>query len=243
MKFPSLPSSASSSASSALLVCGQEPDILTVPDRPLLYCPFSYRDIAMELDEFFAKTFPTENDILSEPVNTQESYSRVFAYVIPVIPEIQRLVTDNPYQGFQNIFTLVRTDGIVIADIVGPTIDRDCGDLEAVMVQTRSSPYVLDNIQTIRYDAPTDPDVPSTILNGQVYPNLKVYSNIPKIDEFEPFTTRLEFIQAGLRPYGYTSRPGIYVRGQLYCVARLLTFRSGIQIFRRLSYLRTPPVV
>lgn len=227
---------------SPLLECDEILPILTVPDTKILYCPFSYRDIALELDAFIEKTFDAQNRILSEPVNTQDTYTRAFTYFTP---KIQALVQDVRYPGFQKIFTMVRTDGIVIADIVGPTVNGTGGDLNAVMVQTQSYPTVLTNIKTIRYDAPTDPDVPTTIDNARWFPNLKVYSTPldAPVDIFEPFTTRLEFQQAGSQPYGYTSRPGIYVTGQLYCVAKLLSFSSGVQVFQRLSYLRSPPSV
>ena len=192
----------------------------------------------MELDAFIEKTFEPQNRILSEPVNTQDTYIRAFTYFMP---KIQELVQDIKYPGFQKIFTMVRTDGIVIADIVGPTVNGTGGDVNAVMVQTKSYPTVLTNIQTIRYDASTDPELPSTINNARWFPNLKKYSTPADapVDIFEPFTTRLEFQQAGLQSYGYTSRPGIYVTGQLYCVAKLLSFSSGVQVFQRLSYLRS----
>ena len=134
--------------------------------------------------------------------------------------------------GFSKIFTLVRSDGQVIIDLVDT-------DLEAVMVQIRQTHQTLDHVTVIRYSSKTSPDIPSTLTNATVYSTLKVYSS-GAIDVFDAFTSRTEFIQANVCDYGYSSRPGIYVVGQLYAVARKITFSSGIQVYYRVAYVKSP---
>lgn len=203
-----------------------------LPDSPILYCPFSYADLAVELDGFLAATFPTTDQYAVSPVFDQAVVSELFGDYL--LPAARAFVSHNPYdsQGFSKIFTLIRSDGQVIIDIV----DTDLG---AVMIQTREINQTLTNVSIVRYSSGTAPVLPTPITNATEFSTLKVYSD-GRIDVFDPFTTRTEIIQATACPYGWSSRPGIYVTGQLYCVARKITFSSGIQVFYRVSYLRRP---
>lgn len=209
------------------MVCKKYPS-----KKKILYCPFSYRDIAVELENFINIHYNACNQIMSQPFITQIQYSELFAYLDPFV---KSLILQNPYQelGFQKIFTIVRSDGIVI-------MDKVTSDINAKMVQIEQSNQVLTNVKVKRYDSAEPIVLPTEITNARIQPNLKIYSD-QRIDVFEPFTTRQEFIQVASNKYfGISSRPAIFVIGQLYCVAQKVVWSNGIEAFVRLSYLRVP---
>lgn len=206
-------------------------DLCNLPKSKIMYCPFSYYDLGFELVDFIKKVYPYYDKIVSKKILTQVEVSELFGLLIP---DAQKFVSNNPYSklGFDKIFTLVRADGTV-------TIDITSSDLDAIMVQIEEKNQVLNNVNMIRSNSSIPVNLNSTLNNVNTYSTIKVYSN-QKIDLFEPFTTRVEFIKSSSKCFGISSRPAIYVIGQLYCVATMVTFSNGIQAFFRVSYLRKP---
>jgi hypothetical protein len=200
-------------------------------NKKILYCPFSYRDLGKELIDFVIKVFPYYDKIVSKRIFTEKEVSELFELLIP---DAKKFVLDNPYSnlGFDKIFTLVRADGEV-------TIDITSADLNAIMVQIEQKNQDFSNIKVIRSNSKVPIKLDSSLNNINIYSTIKVYSN-KKIDLFNEFTTRVEFIKSSTECFGFSSRPAIYVIGQLYCVATMVTFSSGIQAFFRVSYLRKP---
>ena len=109
-----------------------------------------------ELVQFIEMVYPTYDAIVSRPFITQKDLNELFGYLLQ---KSREFVLDNPYweQNFDKIFTLVRADGVV-------TIDITSQDLNAIMVQIKQTQQPLTNVSVIRYNSPTNPNIPLTYL-------------------------------------------------------------------------------
>lgn len=203
------------------------------PSRPIPFVPFTYAELATQLDVFIEKVYPFYDFIVTRPYLTQEDVTKLFSYLDK---ESQLFVEENPYfPNFQKIFTLVRNDGIV-------TIDKVSSDPKAFMVLEKQIDQSLNNIVTIRDQSGQIPpfQLPSPLQPVSINGDIKVYTSPERYATFESFSSRLEFLLAAQQTYGWATRAAIYETGQLYCVARLVTFSNTLQLYFRLSYLRKP---
>jgi hypothetical protein len=205
-----------------------------IPTSLIPYTPFSYCDIAKELDVFVDEVYPTLARIADAPLFTVENQQKFYAYLND---KAEQFIATTPYPGFSRILTVVRTDGIVVVDktVINP---------KAVMIGAVTTGNTLNNVTITRQNSGDPLAYPSTLAHVNNFLTLKVYFNkddsIQRYDIFDPFTTRTEFIQANVQDYGWTTRPGIYVPGQIYCVAKAVGFygESTITFFFRVSYYR-----
>lgn len=205
-----------------------------VPTSPIPYTPFSYCDIAKELNVFIEDVYPTLGKIADAPLFTEDLQRQFFAYLNDAA---EQFISTTPYPGFSRILTVVRTDGIVV-------VDKTVMNPKAVMIGATTTGGTLNNVTITRQNTGDPLPYPSTLTNVNNFLTLKVYfsedGSIQRYDIFDPFSTRTEFMQANLQNYGWTTRPGIYVPGQIYCVAKAVGFygKSTITFFFRVCYYR-----
>lgn len=201
------------------------------------YTPFSYCNLAKELDAFVAEVYPTLARIADAPLFTNDLQQQFYEFLNK---KAEQYISTSPYPGFSRILTVVRTDGVVVVDktIVNP---------KAVMLGVVTTDGTLDNARITRQNT-GDPIVyPDTLTPVNTFSTLKVYfepdGSVQKYDVFDAFSTRTEFIQANVQKYGWTTRPGIYIPGQIYCVAKAVGFygESAITFFFRVAYNKSIP--
>lgn len=205
-----------------------------MPTSRIPYTPFSYCDIAKELDEFVADVYGTIAQIADAPLFTPDRQRDFYAFLNA---KAEKFISTSPYPGFSRILTVVRTDGVVV-------VDKTVLNPKAIMLGAVSTDNVLNNIVVTRQNTGDPVPYPSTLTNVNNFLTLKVYFNddesVQRYDIFDAFSTRTEFLQANTQDYGWTTRPGIYVPGQIYCVAKAVGFygKSAITFFFRVSYYR-----
>jgi hypothetical protein len=204
-----------------------------VPTSLIPFTPFSYCSIAHELDMFVNDVYPTLARIAEAPLFTPELQVQFYDYLNE---KAEQFISTSPYPGFSRILTVVRTDGVVVVDktVVNP---------KAIMVGGTSSGGTLTNVTITRQNTGDPLTFPETLTPVNNFLTLKVYfepdgTTVQKYDIFDPFSTRTEFIQANVQKYGWTTRPGIYIPGQIYCVAKAVGFygRNAITFFFRVCY-------
>lgn len=210
--------------------------IPSYPPKSLIpFTPFSFWDIAMELDKFIAEVYPTLSAIAKAPIFTSDLQKQFYEFLNTKAIEF---IQTSPYPGFSRIMTVMRTDGIVV-------VDKTVSYPNAVMIGGFSAGNTLSNVSITRQNTGDPRTYPSEISNVKEYLTLKVYQEgdglIDYYDLFEPFSGRTEFVQANTCTYGWTTRPGIYVPGQLYAVAKAVGFYGAetITFFFRACYNKT----
>lgn len=205
------------------------------PPKTLIpFTPFSFSDIAKELDAFIDDVYPTLAEIANAPIFTPELQKQFYAFLNESAEEFIRT---SPYPGYSRILTVLRTDGVVVVDktIVSPT---------AVMIGGVSRNNKIYDIKITRQNTGNPRPYPQTLYPVNEYITLKVFfkdddqTTVDHYDLFENFGSRTEFIQADTWTYGWTTRPGIYIPGQLYAVAKAVGFygKNTITFFFRVAY-------
>lgn len=209
-----------------------------IPTSRIPYTPFSYCDLSKELDAFVSDVYPTLARIADAPLFTPELQRQFYAFLND---KAERYISASPYPGFSRILTVVRTDGVVV-------VDKTVFNPKAVMLGAVTTDGTLDNVRITRQNTGDPLVYPETLTPVNNFLTLKVYfetkpdleesAQIQKYDVFDAFSTRTEFIQANTQTYGWTTRPGIYIPGQIYCVAKAVGFygKSAITFFFRVAY-------
>lgn len=203
-----------------------------VPVSNIPYTPFSYCDLAKELDAFVSDVYPTLAHIADAPLFTSDLQQQFYAFLNR---KAEEYIATSPYPGFSRILTVVRTDGVVVVDktVVNP---------KAVMLGAVTTGGTLENVRITRQNTGHPIVYADTLAPMTNFSTLKAYfepdGSVQKYDTFDPFSTRTEFIQANVQDYGWTTRPGIYISGQIYCVAKAVAFygQSTITLFFRVAY-------
>jgi len=212
---------------------------LSCPPRTNIpYAPFSFFDMALQLDEFIDSVLPTLAEIADKDQFTQADVEAFYAFLNA---ESVKFISVSPYAGYSRIVTVMRTDGVV-------TVDKTVFNPLAIMIGVTSTDNTISNATVTRQNTGTPTQYPAELTPVSSSLNLKVYydnndtTQIQKYDIFESFSTRTEFIQANTQRYGWAERPGVYVQGRLFCIARAVGIygKQTISLFFRLCYLRTP---
>lgn len=205
------------------------------PPRALVpFTPFSFDMIAKELDALIREVYPTLEKIADAPEFTAERAKLFYGFLNE---KAKSFISISPFPGYSRILTVIRTDGIVV-------VDKTIKYPDAVMIGGVSSGNSLSNLKITRQNTDKPVNYPTEIMGVNEFITLKAYQDangkVDYYDVFEPFSTRTEFIQANTFVYGWTTRPGIYIQGQLYCVARAVGFygKNTITFFFRVSYVR-----
>ena len=216
-----------------LYPCGAECPIENVPKTRIPYCPFSFYDLALELDTFLATIMPEYNRLVDHPYLTPAQFNAVFAYLNP---RIETFLQQNPYPGFEKIYTIVRTDGVVVTDKIASSPDTYmivCNGNGQTFTDILASPQLNTAGAT-----PPIPPVSPIITPVQYTPTVKYFPSTQQYQLFDSLTTREEFMTANTGVYGWSARTGIYVTGRIFCLAKKITFSNANSIFHRLVYLR-----
>lgn len=204
------------------------PPITLIP-----YTPFSFKDIAQELDAFVEDVYPTLAEIADAPLFTPELQKQFYSFLNAAAEEF---ISTTPYPGYSRILTVIRTDGIVVVDktVVNPS---------AIMIGGVSTLNTIPHMTVTRQNTGDPQPYPQTLYPVNEYLTLKVFfhNDETRYDIFENFGSRTEFVQANIWTYGWTTRPGIYIPGQLYAVAKAVGFygQNTITFFFRVAYNRS----
>jgi len=204
------------------------------PPKTLIpYTPFSFWNIAQELDAFIENVYPTLEKIADAPIFTPELQKQFYTFLNTSAEEF---ISTSPYPGYTRILTVVRTDGIVVVDktVVSPS---------AIMIGGVSRGGTISDMKVTRQNTGDPQPYPQTLYPVNEFLTLKVFFHddqptVSHYDVFENFGSRTEFVQANTWTYGWTTRPGIYIPGQLYTVAKAVGFygKHTITFFFRVAY-------
>jgi len=206
------------------------------PMTNIPFAPFSFFDMSVELDEFIEIVVPTLSQIANKEQFSADDVKEFYSFLNE---QSVKFISSSPYPGYSRIITVMRTDGVV-------TVDKTIFNPLAIMIGASSIDNTLSNVTVTRQNTGTFVNYPSELYPVTSNLNLKVYYDdtgaVLKYDIFESFNTRTEFIQANTQKYGWAERPGVYVQGRLFCIARAVGIygKQTLSLFLRLCYLRDP---
>jgi hypothetical protein len=175
--------------------------INSVPKDRIPYCPFSFYDIAKELDTFLYQIMPEYDKLVNKLFLTPQEFNAIFEYLNPRIEAFLEIL---PYPSYQKIYTIVRTDGVVVTDKISSSPDT-----YMVVTNTYGSLTNISGWQLNTAGLPNPPtDLPVTLSSIQAPVTIKVFPNDSRYQQFESFTNREEFMQANTATFGWSARTG-----------------------------------